>query len=150
MHAPFLHSCKFDRVTNSKVFPAENNVSNTLYGLLAKRRDCDYKTSTMNRKTRRKLNPEDEYPSSTNAEGRPSSAIPVTKELKLHPFEHHPFFQGILIYLIIFLLRRRFTYTLNSNNSFWILLQAHLLIYCKWIFSFLHKLIFLYECFLCS
>ena len=109
---------------------------------------CDYKTSKMNRriiaKTRKKqtvwLNQEDEHQSPANPEGRPSSAIPVSKELRLHPFEYHPFFQGILIYLTIFF----FSYGEDLHVCwtliilFWFLLQTHLLIYRKWTFSFLH------------
>ena len=41
----------------------------------------------------------------------------VAKELRLHQFEHHLFYQVILIYLTIFLLRRRFTYMLFCHNS---------------------------------
>ena len=97
--------------------------------------------------------PEDEHLNSTNPEGGPSSAIPVTKELKLtSPCTHYNtnyFSKGLWFISSSFSYGEDLYIYWTLLTLFWILLQTHLLMYCKWTFSFPHKLIFFYECILC-
>ena len=142
VYAPFLCLYKFDRMTDSQVFPAKNKVPQHSLLLVGKVTKCEYKISMMNwrikRKTRRK---HFDWIKKTNIQ-----VLPTLKEDHPVPFLYPKNWDCIRLNTTHF--SKRFWFISPSFFYgedlhicwtliilFWIPLQIHLLIYSKWTFS---------------